>query len=123
MPEGILEIREKACLVQELGGLQTIQRLSKRTQEPIDFRTVQGAVNADGLGNLLSGFAGTLPNTTYSTSLSVVDLTGVASRRVGLFGGLFLILIAFSPKISALLTSIPSPVAGAVELGGGGGYR
>ena len=73
-------------IVTIVGAIETygdgiaIQRLSKRTQDPIDFRTVQGAVNADGLGNLLSGLAGTLPNTTYSTSLSVVDLTGVAAR-------------------------------------------
>jgi xanthine permease XanP len=84
-----------------------------RQQEPIDFRSVQGAVNADGLGNLLSGLAGTLPNTTYSTSLSVVDLTGVASRAVGVFGGVFLLLIAFCPKLTSLLMAVPGQVAGA----------
>ena len=58
------------CIVTIVGAIETygdgvaIQRLSKRTRDPIDFRTVQGAVNADGLGNLLSGLAGTLPNTT-----------------------------------------------------------
>jgi xanthine permease XanP len=106
-------------LVTIVGAIETygdgvaIQRLSRRTQEPIDFRAVQGAVNADGLGNLLSGLFGTLPNTTYSTSLSVVDLTGVASRSVGVYGGVFLLLIAFCPKIAALLMAVPSPVAGA----------
>jgi NCS2 family nucleobase:cation symporter-2/xanthine permease XanP len=99
--------------IETYGDGVAIQRLSKRTQDPIDFRTVQGAVNADGLGNLLSGLAGTLPNTTYSTSLSVVDLTGVAARQVGLWGGLFLVLIGFCPKVSTLLMSIPSPIAGA----------
>ncbi|MEM7444534.1 MAG: solute carrier family 23 protein [Pseudomonadota bacterium] len=107
------------AIVTIVGAIETygdgvaIQRLSKRKREPIDFRAVQGAVNADGMGNLLSGLAGTLPNTTYSTSLSVVDLTGVAARKVGLFGGLFLIVIGFCPKASVLLMSIPSPVAGA----------
>lgn len=99
--------------VETYGDGVAIQRLSNRKRKPIDFRAVQGAVNADGVGNLLSGLAGTLPNTTYSTSLSVVDLTGVAARSVGLFGGLFLIGIGFCPKASVLLMSIPSPVAGA----------
>jgi NCS2 family nucleobase:cation symporter-2/xanthine permease XanP len=99
--------------IETYGDGVAIQRLSKRTQDPIDFRPVQGAVNADGLGNLLSGLAGTLPNTTYSTSLSVVDLTGVAARQVGLYGGLFMILIGFSPKVSTILMLIPSPIAGA----------
>jgi xanthine permease XanP len=107
------------ALVTIVGAIETygdgvaIQRLSRRTQEPIDFRSVQGAVNADGMGNLLSGLFGTLPNTTYSTSLSVVDLTGVASRSVGVFGGIFLILIAFCPKVAALLMAVPGPVVGA----------
>ena len=32
---------------------------------------IQGAMSADGLGNLLSGLAGTLPNTTYATGISI----------------------------------------------------
>ena len=106
-------------LVTIVGAIETygdgvaIQRLSHRENRAIDFRSVQGAVNADGIGNLFSGILGTLPNTTYSTSLSVVDLTGVASRKVGLFGGLFLLLIAFCPKVAALLIAVPAPVAAA----------
>jgi len=54
-----------------------------------------------------------LPNTTYSTSVAVADLTGVASRRVGIYGGGFMIALAFLPKVSALIQSIPIPVIGA----------
>ena len=106
-------------IVTVIGALETygdgiaIQEVSQRGQHPTNFKSVQGAVNADGLGNLLSGLMGTLPNTTYSTSVSVADLTGVAARRVGVYGGLLLILLAFSPKVSALLQAIPGPVAGA----------
>ena len=106
-------------LVTIVGAIETygdgvaIQRLSHRDNRAIDFKAVQGAVNADGVGNLISGAMGTLPNTTYSTSLSVVDLTGVASRKVGLFGGAFMLVIAFCPKIAAILLAIPAPVAGA----------
>ncbi len=106
-------------LVTIVGAIETygdgvaIQRLSHRDNRAIDFKAVQGAMNTDGVGNLLSGVMGTMPNTTYSTSLSVVDLTGVASRKVGVFGGAFLLLIAFCPKIAALLLAIPGPVAGA----------
>lgn len=101
-----------------VGALETfgdglaIQELSRRGKRPVDFKVVQGAVNADGIGNLLSGLAGTLPNTTYSTSLSVFELTGVASRRVGVYGGLILLTLAFCPKLSALLQTVPAPVLG-----------
>jgi len=105
-------------IVTIIGALETygdaiaIQDVSHRTPPPTNFKSVQGAVNADGFGNLLSGLMGTLPNTTYSTSVSVADLTGVAARRVGVYGGAILVLLAFSPKVSALLQAIPGPVAG-----------
>lgn len=106
-------------IVTIIGALETfgdgiaIQDISSKKIQTTDYRVVQGAVNADGLGNFLSGLAGTLPNTTYSTSISVVDLTGVASRKVGLYGGIILLGLAFIPKLSALLQAIPTPVAGA----------
>ncbi len=99
--------------IETFGDAIAIQHMSHRKQHPVDFRTVQGALNADGLGNLLSGLLGTMPNTTYSTSISVVDLTGVASRRVGLLCGVLLLALAFFPKISAVILSIPEPVVGA----------
>jgi len=106
-------------IVTVVGALETfgdgiaIQKISHREKRPTDFKAVQGAVNADGIGNLLSGLMGTVPNTTYSTSISVVDLTGVGARRVGLYGGGFLAILAFSPKLSAVLQAIPGPVMGA----------
>ena len=105
-------------IVTIIGALETygdgiaIQEVSRRESSPPDYKVVQGAVNADGVGNLLSGLIGTLPNTTYSTSISIIDLTGVAARRVGIYGGILLVLLAFSPKVSALLQAIPGPVAG-----------
>ncbi len=80
---------------------------------PVDFKAVQRALNADGVGNLLSGLAGTVPNTTYSSSVSIADLTGVAARRVALYAGIFIVLAAFVPKIAALLQVVPEPVTGA----------
>lgn len=99
--------------IETFGDGMAIQRVSWRKPRAVDFRAVQGAVYADGLGNLLSGLGGTLPNTTYSTSVAVVDMTGVAARRVAVWGGAFLVCLAFSPKLAQAILSIPSPVAGA----------
>ncbi len=98
--------------IETFGDAIAAQRISHRGNKPVDYRTVQGALYADGLGNLLSGCAGTMPNTTYSTSISVVDMTGVASRRVGILSGVFMVLLAFFPKIAAFILSIPAPVVG-----------
>jgi NCS2 family nucleobase:cation symporter-2/xanthine permease XanP len=53
-----------------------------------------------------------MPTTTYATSIAVVEITRVAAWRVALYGGAFLTLIAFSPKIASLLLAVPDPVAG-----------
>ena len=96
-----------------LGDGIAIQRVSWRKPRAIDFRSVQGAMWADGLGNLLSGLAGTVPNTTYATSTSIVDLTGVAARAVGVCLGIIFVVVAFIPKFTALIIAIPGPVVAA----------
>ena len=98
--------------VETIGDSVAIQRVSWRRPRAVDYRAVQGAVAADGLGNLLSGLMGTVPNTTYSTSIAVTELTGVASRVVGAVVGVAFILIAFIPKALAIVLAIPDPVAG-----------
>ncbi len=99
--------------IETLGDGVAIQRVSRRRPKATDFRVVQGALNADGIGNLLSGLAGTLPNTTYSTSISLADVTGVGSRRVGVVIGIALFVLAFFPKAAAVFIAIPNPVAAA----------
>ena len=99
--------------IETLGDSVAIQRVSRRRPHATDFRVVQGALNADGMGNLLSGLAGTTPNTTYSSSISLAELTGIGARRVGVAVGIIFILLAFFPKATALIIAIPTPVAGA----------
>ena len=99
--------------IETVGDGVAIQRVSWRDDRAVDYRAVQGAVNADGLGNLLSGLLGTIPNTTYSTSVAVAELTGVGARVVGVYIGALFLVFAFLPKITAVLLAIPGPVAGA----------
>ena len=96
-----------------LGDAIAIQRASWRKPRAIDFRSIQGAINADGLGNLLSGIGGTVPNTTYGASIAIAELTGVASRAVGVWVGILFIALAFLPKLVAVVVALPGPVAGA----------
>ncbi len=99
--------------IETVGDGVAIQRVSRRRPRATDFRVVQGALNADGMGNLLSGLGGTLPNTTYSTSISLAEVTGIAARRVGVILGVIFVVLAFFPKIAAVLIAIPGPVAAA----------
>ena len=96
-----------------LGDSIAIQRVSWRKPRAVDFRSIQGAIAADGLGNLLSGLAGTVPNTTYAASISTAELTGVASRSVGVCVGIVFAILAFLPKFLAIIIATPGPVVAA----------
>ena len=106
-------------LVALIGSIRTIsssiaaQRTSWRRPRAVDFRAVQGAVAVDGIGNLVSGLAGTVPNTAYTTAVSVAELTGVAARGLGVAAGVILMALAFLPKALALVVAIPAPVVAA----------
>ena len=99
--------------IETVGDGIAIQRVSWRKPRAVDFRAVQGAVSADGVGNLFSGLMGTVPNTTYSTSISVTALTGVGARSVGIALGVSFVVVAFIPKALAVVLAIPGPVAAA----------
>ena len=101
------------CTVQSMSAAIAIQRVSWRIPRAVDFQAVQGTVAAAGIGNMLSALAGTLSNTTHSTSVSVVELTGVAARGVGIAAGAVFIALSFLPKALAVVLAIPGPVAAA----------
>ena len=99
--------------IETVGDGIAIQRVSWRKPRAVDFRAVQGAVGADGVGNLFSGLMGTVPNTTYSSSVWVTALTGVGARGVGIALGICFVVVAFVPKALAVVLAIPAPVAAA----------
>ena len=120
---GFLALLPMAVIVMWINGIKNmgdsvvVQRLSRRQPQASDFRLVQGSLYANATGVLLSGVAGSPPTTINSaTSGALIGLTGVASRRVGIAAGIMLVALAFSPKITAVLLTIPGPVMGAYLL-------
>lgn len=99
-----------------LGDAIAIQRVSWRKPRAIDFRAIQGALNADGVGNLLAGIAGTVPNTTYGNSVAVAELTGITARSVGVCVGVIFAVFAVLPKFVASIIAIPGPAVAAFYL-------
>ena len=70
----------------------------------------------DGISNVLSGFAGSPPNTTYGENIGVMAITRVYS--VWIIRGAAILAIAFSciGKISAAISTIPSAVMGGITM-------
>ena len=96
-----------------LGHAVSTQRVSWRQQRATDLRSVQGAVATVGLSNLLCSLAGTIPTGTAPSSAPFVEQSGVAACRVAVCVGLVFAVLAFLPKVMAVLMAIPSPVAAA----------
>ncbi len=68
----------------------------------------------DGISNILSGFAGATPNTTYGENIGVMAITKVFSTWVIGGAAVIAIAISFIGKFSVLIRSIPVPVMGGV---------
>ena len=96
--------------IQTITGAVSIQRVSWRRPRAVDYRAVEGAVTADGVGKLLSGLTAIVPTQTIMLSVPTVELTGVAARRVGIAAGGLLLVFAFLPKVLAMILAIPSAV-------------
>ncbi len=70
----------------------------------------------DGISTAISGMVGAVPTTTYGENIGVLAITKVFS--VWVIGGAaaISILISFIGKLSAAITTIPTPVMGGVSL-------
>ncbi len=99
-----------ATTINSITDTVVIQQVAWRRPRATDFRVVQGAHNLVVLTNLLAAALGTLPNMIGAANSARVMLTGVAARRMGIYGGLILIAVAFSPKLIALVVATPRPV-------------
>jgi uracil permease len=70
----------------------------------------------DGISNMLSGLTGSPPNTTYGENIGVMAITRVYS--VWVIRGAAIMAIAFSTigKVSAAISTIPTPVMGGITM-------
>ena len=99
--------------IKGIGSSVAVQQASRRRPRATDFRLVQGALTTNGLGIFLCGLAGTPPTTMAAgRSISLITFTGVAARSVAYVAGSAFVALAFFPKVTATLTTIPSPVMG-----------
>ena len=96
--------------IQVNGASIAMQRVAWREDRAVDFRQVQGSLAGTGASNLMAGVTGTVPNGINPGIVSFIQTTGVASRRMGYCVGLIFLVLAFLPKASGLLSTIPGPV-------------
>ena len=96
--------------LRSISATLALQGVAWRQERAVDFRAVQGGVFADTVSNFMAAFSGTIANGTRSTTAALTRITGVGARSVGVVFGLSLVLMAFSPKLLALVLAVPGPV-------------
>lgn len=85
-------------------------------EKRIRRKDIARAIRADGLATTIAGLFSSFPVTTFSGNIGLVRLTRVRSRWVVATAGVFMIVLAFLPKIPAIIAAIPPAVIGAATL-------
>ncbi|NRH26906.1 nucleobase:cation symporter-2 family protein [Pseudomonas sp. MS19] len=83
---------------------------------PLYLRRIKSGVLADGCTSAMAAVFNSLPMTTFSQNNGVIQLTGVASRHVGLYIAGILVLLGLFPIVGAVLQMMPKPVLGGATL-------
>lgn len=111
------------ALIYLISTLETVGDLTANcmlARQPISgpsyISRLKGGVLGDGVSCLIAASFSAFPNTTFAQNNGVIQLTGVASRFVGLYIGLILFCLGLFPLIGALLQQIPKPVLGGATL-------
>lgn len=81
-------------------------------KEPGLHRSIMG----DGMATMISGLIGGPPKTTYGENIGVLAITRVYSVYVLLGAAIIATVFGFIGKITALISSIPTPVMGGVSI-------
>ncbi|MDY2631290.1 MAG: nucleobase:cation symporter-2 family protein [Clostridium sp.] len=102
----VTAIETVGCL-KAVGEVSDVEMTEKR---------IGAGVLSDGIGSMIGGVVGTLPNTTFSQNVGLIPLTKVASRYVAVMAGVILVILGFLPKLAAIVNSIPQPVLGGVGI-------
>ncbi|MEM1436388.1 MAG: solute carrier family 23 protein [Pseudomonadota bacterium] len=98
-------------MTESVGDLTATAMLSRQPLAgPKYWRRVRGGIMADGANSILAALFGSFPNTTFSQNNGVIQLTGVASRFVGLLVAAGLIVAGLIPALAANFQRLPDGV-------------
>ncbi|EJF89343.1 uracil-xanthine permease family protein [Bartonella tamiae] len=107
-------------LVTSLEAVGDITATSKISGEPVSgplwMRRIKGGVLVNGANSLLAGVFNTFPSSVFAQNNGIIQLTGLASRYIGLWIAVILIIMGLFPKIAALIQAMPEPVLGGAAM-------
>ncbi|KJC64818.1 uracil-xanthine permease family protein [Agreia bicolorata] len=111
---GVLPAFLPVVLVLVAENVGHIRGVAQMTESPEVNRLTGRALLADGLGTVLAGFGGGSGTTTYGENIGVMAATRIYSTAAYWIAGAVAILLGLSPKVGAVINTIPAGVLGGV---------
>lgn len=103
--------------LEAMGDMTATSQLSGLpTEGAAHWRRLSGGVMADGLVSTVSALFGGFPSTTYAQNNGVIQITGVASRRIGYVMAAILTVLGLVPAVGRWVSGVPPSVLGALAL-------
>lgn len=102
-----------ATMMEHIGDISSISATVGESFiiKPGLHRTLLG----DGLATALAGLIGGPANTTYGENTGVLELSRVFDPRVIRIAAIYAILLSFSPKVAAVISSLPVAIIGGIS--------
>lgn len=105
------------ALIEAIGDLTANCMISHQPIDNAAFRKrLRGGIMGDGLNCVFAAMFGAFPSTTFAQNNGVIQMTGVAARRVGRYIGILLIALGLFPGLGAVIEQIPPAVLGGATL-------
>ncbi len=103
-------------LVTSLEAIGDITATSKISNQPVDgpvwMERIKGGVLVNGANSLLAGVFNTFPSSVFAQNNGVIQLTGVASRYVGIWIAALLVILGLLPAVASVIQAVPQAVLG-----------
>ena len=103
-----------ATMMEHIGDIAAISSTVGQNflEDPGLHRTLVG----DGLATLVASLFGAPANTTYGENTGVLTLSRVYDPRVIRIAACFAVLLSFSPKFAAVISSMPAATCGGISI-------
>jgi uracil-xanthine permease len=111
---GVLPAFLPVVLVLIAENVGHIKGVAQMVEDPTVNRLTGRALLADGLATMLAGSGGGSGTTTYGENIGVMAATRIYSTAAYWVAGIVAILLGLSPKVGAVINTIPPGVLGGV---------
>jgi hypothetical protein len=119
LPIGIVVAVMLTALMNQLenmGGAVVMDKMTKADWRRPDMTAMTGAVRATALGDLAAAVFGGAPTGYNPDNVALASASKATSRYIGLATAALLMLLAFLPKCTALVTLMPTALRGGLAI-------